>query len=128
MLTKSTGSPLVPSPPSRTRANAAHAGPSLPLDLLRALTSSPLENSYPSPSSSLLIVPMADIMAPMDATVATLKVLCITMSNRTLSSSLFTPTLPAQIQAKRPASIAPPRIPVSLSKLTLPSQQTVLTR
>merc|ERR1712228_431904 len=62
----STGSTPVPSPQSRTRDSADHAGPSPPLVLLKVPTSSRVVPSTPSPSSSSLI---ATTLAPLDATV-----------------------------------------------------------
>merc|ERR1711997_181140 len=46
-----TGSPLEPSPQSRTRDNADHAGPSPPPEPSRVPTRSPLEPFFPSLSS-----------------------------------------------------------------------------
>ncbi len=49
-----TGAPRVPSPPSRTRDSAAHAGLSPPLDPLRDSTSLPLATSCLFPSRTSL--------------------------------------------------------------------------
>merc|ERR1712127_900498 len=51
-LTPSTGSPRVPSPQSRTKDNAVHAGLSPPPVPSRVLNSLPLELSNPSPSNN----------------------------------------------------------------------------
>merc|ERR1712183_1139253 len=127
---QSTGSPLVPSPPSRTKVHADHAGLSPPLVLWRAATRSRLETLSPFLSKNLSIVTTTDPWAALEVP---WKVPSNGSSPTKLNWSLLTNTLartePAWNPHTKDSSTPPatklsqptpplPSWPPSLSKLT----------
>merc|ERR1712166_1064227 len=105
---QSTGSPLVPSVLSRTRASAVHAELSAPPAPSRVPTSSPLVSSSPSLSSSSLIAPTESTATTL-ATVASRPTPTTTTRPATMpSSSPSTPTLVRSSLANTTHSPRPP--------------------
>merc|ERR1712083_823756 len=115
---KSTGLLLVPSPESRTKDLADHAGPSPPLEPWKVPTRSPLEPSSPSPSKSSST---ATTTAQMAATVDPWKVL----SNGTRPTRPSSSPTMATLQRTAPAW-SPPTPESSTPRATRPSLPTPL--
>jgi len=100
LLTPWTGETKVPSPPSRTKDLADHAGLSLPLDLSKVPIKSKLENLSPSPSNNLLTAPL--MKETKDAMVDLWMTLSL-ISKATLSCLRLTTDIPEELEklAKR---------------------------
>lgn len=119
-LTPRTGEPRVLLTPSRTKLNAVHAGPSLPLALLRELTSSSQEPFFLSPSKrSSPAIPL-----PTDAPVDGNPTLSSTLRPNFKNSSPLTHT-PQDLDNPDHANMMPPRVKLTLL-LTPTSQPTLL--
>merc|ERR1712210_225666 len=127
-LTLSIGLRKAPSPPSRTRASAVHAGPSPPPALSRVLTSSRPVSSSPSLSSSSLTVLSSSTETWLATVVFKKAPTNTTRMVIRLSSSPSTPTplAPADILAGARTKRAAQHL--SLSLTTSPSPPTTLAR